>query len=158
MANAVQSQFQAYPSSFPASSKTASSLVDGIHTIVSSVNFADKILITISQSGKLAHWVHVPLANTATDPMTTRPLANSDSGNSLLPMSHLTATTILGGTKRDDETIGQTLATTIASAILMKQPQEERLLVLGLGLENSAEGLVGRTQFDQIVSLVLDVL
>lgn len=73
-------------------------------------------------------------------------------------MSHLTATTVLGGTKRDDEVIGQTLATTIGSAILMKRQHEERLLVVGLGLEDAAGTMTGRTQFDEAVGLVLDVL
>lgn len=73
-------------------------------------------------------------------------------------MSHLTATTVLGGTKREDEVVGQTLATTIASAILMKRPSEQRLLVVGLGLEDAAESLTGRAQFDEAVGLVLAVL
>lgn len=71
-------------------------------------------------------------------------------------MTHLTATTVLGGTKRDDEVVGQTLATTIGSAILMKQPQEERMLILGLGLDGAAE--MGREGFDAVVGLVLECL
>lgn len=74
----------------------------------------------------------------------------------LLPRSDLTATTVLGGTKRDDEVVGQTLATTIASAVLMKRPREERLLVLGLGLQ-SAES-IRRKGYEDIVGLVLDCL
>lgn len=87
--------------------------------------------------------------------MSSGPVSNYDSENNLLPMTHLTATTVLGGTKREEEIIGQTLATTIASAILMKRPHEERLLVLGVGLQN---GMVGRAQFDEVTGLVLEVL
>lgn len=87
--------------------------------------------------------------------MSSGPVSSYDSENNLLPMSHLTATTVLGGTKRDDEVIGQTLATTIASAILMKRPHEERLLVLGVGLQS---GMTGRAQFDEVTGLVLEVL
>ena len=61
---------------------------------------------------------------------------------------------MLGGTKREDEVIGQTLATTIASAILVKRPREERMLVLGFGLQ----GIAGRDGFEEVVGLVLDVL
>lgn len=71
-------------------------------------------------------------------------------------MTHLTATTVLGGTKRDDELVGQTLATTIGSAILMKRPQEERMLILGLGLNGAA--IMGRAEFDAVVGLVLECL
>ena len=71
-------------------------------------------------------------------------------------MTHLTATTVLGGTKRDDEVVGQTLATTVGSAILMKRPQEERMLVLGLGLTAMAE--MGRQEFDTVVGLVFECL
>lgn len=71
-------------------------------------------------------------------------------------MTHLTATTVLGGTKRDDEVVGQTLATTIGSAILMKRPQEERMLVLGLGLNGMGE--MGRAEFDAVVGLVFECL
>lgn len=81
---------------------------------------------------------------------------NHDTDNELLPMTHLTATTVLGGTRRDDEVIGQTLATTVGSAILMKRPAEERMLILGLGLEGAAE--MGRTEFDAVVGLVLQCL
>lgn len=72
---------------------------------------------------------------------------------SLLPRTDLTATTLLGGTKREEEVVGQTLATVIASAILAKQPREERALVLGLGVE----GLSG-PGFGEVVGLVLDCI
>jgi proteasome assembly chaperone 3 len=48
---------------FPARTKTASGSVNSIPTEVMSMSFADKILITISQQGRLAQWVrlvHMP--------------------------------------------------------------------------------------------------
>lgn len=144
------------PVAFPAPTRTTSGLVKEVPTDVSCTSFSDKILLTVSQAGKLAHWVHVPLATTSTDPMNPGMFHNHDESNELLPMTHLTATTVLGGTKRDDEIVGQTLATTVGSAILMKKPQEERMLVLGLGL-NEASGM-GRTEFDAVVGLVLQCL
>lgn len=146
------------PAPFPAPSKTSSGVANDRLTTVSSISFTDKLLITVSQAGKLAHWVHVPLATAAADPMNPGNMnfSNSDPENALLPRSDLTATTVLGGTKREDEVVGQTLATTIASAVLMKRPNEERLLVLGLGLENAR--ITGRQGFEEVVGLVLDCL
>lgn len=42
---------------YPAITKQAAGLVDGIPTDVTSMMFADKILVTISQEGRLAQWV-----------------------------------------------------------------------------------------------------
>lgn len=42
---------------YPAPSKQASGLVNGIATEVCSLNFADKIMLTISQDGRLSQWV-----------------------------------------------------------------------------------------------------
>lgn len=82
--------------------------------------------------------------------------AGGDEENSLLPRTELTATTVFGGTRREDEVMGQTLATTIASAILVKRPGEQRLLVVGLGLDNM--GLMNRQGFEEVLGLVLDCL
>lgn len=45
---------------FPAQSKQAAGLVQGTHTDVSSIYFSDKIMITISQGGRLSQWVRNP--------------------------------------------------------------------------------------------------
>ncbi len=42
---------------FPAPSKQASGTIDGIATEAAAVRFADKILLTISQDGRLSQWV-----------------------------------------------------------------------------------------------------
>jgi len=49
------------PSPFPASTKHAAGLVNGQETDVSSIYFSDKIMITISQAGRLSQWVGVSL-------------------------------------------------------------------------------------------------
>jgi proteasome assembly chaperone 3 len=46
---------------FPAPTKQAAGLVRGTHTDVSSIYFADKIMITISQGGRLSQWVRYTL-------------------------------------------------------------------------------------------------
>ena len=146
------------PAPFPAASKSSSGVANNLLTTVASISFTDKLLITISQAGKLSHWVHVPLATASSDPMGGggTSLASADPENALLPRSDLTATTVLGGTKREDEVVGQTLATMIASAVLIKRPREERLLVFGLGVENASD--MGKQGFEEVVGLVLDCL
>lgn len=42
---------------FPAPSRHATGLVNGVETEVCSMNFSDKIMVTISQEGRLAQWV-----------------------------------------------------------------------------------------------------
>ena len=148
--------YSVQPSPFPAKSKTSTGIANNTPTTVSTLTFTDKLLLTISQAGRLTHWVHVPLATASADPMNPGHYLPLDSENALLPRHDLTATTVLGGTKREDEVVGQTLATTIASAILMKRPGEQRLLVVGLGLENAST--MGRSGFEEIVGLVLDCL
>jgi hypothetical protein len=45
------------PAPFPAQTKTASSTINGTETTATLMSFADKILITVTQQGRLAHWV-----------------------------------------------------------------------------------------------------
>lgn len=47
------------PSPFPAKTKQVAGLVNGVETDLTSMYFADKILITISQGGRLAQWVYI---------------------------------------------------------------------------------------------------
>lgn len=44
---------------FPAPSRSASGLVNGVATEVTALNFSDKILLTISQEGRLSQWVRL---------------------------------------------------------------------------------------------------
>ncbi|KAF2855012.1 hypothetical protein T440DRAFT_464324 [Plenodomus tracheiphilus IPT5] len=147
------------PAPYPARTKTASAAIQGIETTVTSVDFADKIVITVTQQGRLAHWVHVPLDISATDaPMTSNAYLerdDQDPSSELLPMHHLTATTILGGTVADLDILGQTLATQIASAVKLRNERETRMVVVGMGLDKS---MTGRDKFTELIGLVLDVV
>ncbi|EOD44702.1 putative an15g01155 proteasome assembly chaperone 3 protein [Neofusicoccum parvum] len=157
--------FPVNPEAFPTSTRTAAGDVDGIHTDVMVLRFADKIMVTISQGGRLAHWVHVPLDHPTADPTSTAapptsfeddadpedPAANLD----LLPMAHLTATTVLGGTMPERDTAGQLVATQVASAIATKDPEERRLVVVGMGLEKKD---MSREAFVDVVGLVMGCL
>lgn len=45
------------PAAYPAVTKQTAGLVDGTLTHVTSMLFADKIMVTITQGGRLAQWV-----------------------------------------------------------------------------------------------------
>ncbi|KAJ6088378.1 hypothetical protein N7486_009639 [Penicillium sp. IBT 16267x] len=139
---------------FPAPTKQVAGLVDGVKTDVMVISFSDKIVVTISQEGRLAHWLHVPLGNPnpGTDGMHT---FSESADDGLLPLSGLTATSLLGGHAPGQDTVGQLLARQIGTAIATKSPAEQRLLVVGLGL-----GPMGsdRDSFFAIIDLVLQCI
>lgn len=45
---------------FPAPTKDAIGLVDGVETHASSTFFTDKIVVTLSQAGRISQWVSIP--------------------------------------------------------------------------------------------------
>ncbi|KAJ5166402.1 uncharacterized protein N7482_005183 [Penicillium canariense] len=139
---------------FPAATKQVAGVVDEVKTDVMVMKFSDKIVVTISQEGRLAHWLHVPLGNQnpGTNGMHTFSEGTEDN---LLPLSGLTATSILGGHAAGQDTIGQLFARQIATAIATKSPAEKRLLVVGLGLGTAASD---RDSFFAIIDLVLQCI
>ncbi|KAL8708714.1 MAG: hypothetical protein Q9220_006439 [cf. Caloplaca sp. 1 TL-2023] len=139
---------------YPASTKQAAAYIDGVLTDATSTSFTDKLMVTITQNGRLAQWIHVPLD--ASNPSATdeylHPAATDDS---LLPMTHLTPKTLLGGSNQERETIGQLYAAQIASIIATKNPQDKRTVLVGLGLNKSA---VSREDFYNTMDLVRNCL
>ncbi|KAI9838456.1 MAG: hypothetical protein M1837_002478 [Sclerophora amabilis] len=155
MANeSVNSKSGVAHASFPARTKQASSIINGIQTDIMTVDFVDKIMITITQGGRLAQWIHVPLDTQNPNHADQHLQLDLDEGG-LLPMSHLTPTTILGGSMPERETMGQLYATQLASAIATKNPEESRMVVLGLGLQKAD---VERETFFDVVELALKCL
>ncbi|EAA31960.1 hypothetical protein GE21DRAFT_7381 [Neurospora crassa] len=137
---------------FPSPSRQATGLVNGVETEVSSMNFSDKIMVTISQGGRLAQWVQVQLAAPSSASVD---MALPGAG-SLLPSEHLTATTLLGGGNAERETMGQLYASQIASLLTLRNPNEQRSLLLGLGLEKV--DTTTSDSFYDVVELVQQVL
>lgn len=70
-------------------------------------------------------------------------------------MAHLTATTILGGTMPERDTLCQLYATQIASTIATKNPEEKRLVVVGFGLEKAE---ADRRAFMDLIELAMSVI
>jgi hypothetical protein len=57
-ATTPSADYDVTPTPFPAQTKTASSVINGTETTATLMSFADKILITVTQQGRLAHWVN----------------------------------------------------------------------------------------------------
>ncbi|KAL8710103.1 MAG: hypothetical protein Q9225_007343 [Loekoesia sp. 1 TL-2023] len=119
--------------SYPAATKQAAGHIDGVLTDVTSTSFSDKIMVTITQNGRLAQWIHVPL-DVSNPSATDQYLPSATSEDSLLPMTHLTPKTLIGGSNQERETIGQLYAAQVASIIAAKDPHEKRTVIIGLGL------------------------
>ncbi|KAI8623833.1 hypothetical protein F5Y19DRAFT_481303 [Xylariaceae sp. FL1651] len=135
---------------FPAASKQATGHIDGVATEASSLFFADRILITLCQEGRLSQWIQVPLS--APSPAAVdMALANA----SLLPMSHLTPKTLLGGGGEERESLAQLCAVQIASHIARRDSEERRTLVIGLGLTKLRPE---RETFFDVLELIQKVL
>ena len=73
----------------------------------------------------------------------------------LLPGTHLNPSTLLGAGGGDREAVGHLYATQMASYITMKDPEDRRILVLGLGLEKANPG---QEDFFDVLELVRQVL
>ncbi|KAK2852125.1 hypothetical protein FQN49_005342 [Arthroderma sp. PD_2] len=137
---------------YPASTKQAAGVIGGQPTNVMVTSFQDKILVTVTQNGRLAQWLHVPMESS--DPTSGfNTLSSQEDG--LLPRPEFNATPLLGGRSGDWEVIGQLYACQIATAIAAKSPEEKRLLVVGLGLETPD---IDRDIYLGIVDLVLECL
>ncbi|ATZ58528.1 hypothetical protein BCIN_16g02880 [Botrytis cinerea B05.10] len=168
------------PSPFPARSKTASANVNGMLTHVTCMYFADKILITISQGGRLGQWVQIPLTSasptsydTAIPALNENGYADADGdgngygyGNMILPLEHLTPRTLLGAGGEKRERIAHLYASQIGSMVLKRDPEERRSVLLGLGLEMEKDkdndkdtgGEGERAGYFDLLELVLEVL
>ena len=141
---------------YPAQTRQATATINNVPTSITSIAFADKIMITITQNGRLGQWLTVPLQ--ADNPTSTDPyfnLAQAAEEDSLLPMSRFQPRTLLGFGGGERETMGQLYASQIASLITTKSPEEGRSLMLGLGL---AEVDLSRDTFLAILDLVTQVL
>ena len=53
----LQQQTASMQTPYPAKTKQAAGLVNGVPTDVMFMSFADKIMVTITQEGRLAQWV-----------------------------------------------------------------------------------------------------
>ncbi|PNP44297.1 hypothetical protein TGAMA5MH_03903 [Trichoderma gamsii] len=137
---------------FPARSRSASGLVNGVATEVTLLEFSDKIMITVSQEGRLAQWIQVPMMGTSAGIVD---MALPSGKHGLLPSTHLAPKTLLGGGGDNRETLGQLYASQIASHISLRSPEERRTLVFGFGLAKAEKE---QEAFFDLFELALKVL
>ncbi|KAH8166508.1 hypothetical protein CIB48_g1716 [Xylaria polymorpha] len=123
---------------FPAASNRATGVIDGVSTEATTLFFADRILIQVPLSAPSPAAVDMALAN-----------------ESLLPMSHLTPKTLLGGGGEERESLGQLYAVQIASYVSRRNADERRTLVVGLGLQQLRPD---REAFFDVLELIQKVL
>jgi proteasome assembly chaperone 3 len=163
---------------YPAQTKQAAGEINGIVTDVTSISFSDRIMVTITQAGRLAQWVskrsslwcmlvfskltrllqiHVPLFAENPTQADATPLPSS-SEDALLPSTRFTPRSLLGAGSPQREMMGQLYASQIASAITTKNPEETRTLVLGLGLGKEAGVEADRETFLKLIELVLEII
>lgn len=76
---------------------------------------------------------------------------DDEDGYSLLPLTHLTPTTLLGGTVPEREATGQLIAVQLASIITTRSKEEGRMVVCGLGLMSA---VLDQQGFLEMVDLV----
>ncbi|KAI0470898.1 hypothetical protein GGR56DRAFT_678187 [Xylariaceae sp. FL0804] len=139
---------------FPAATKQATGTIDGVATEASSIFFADKILVTLSQEGRLSQWIQVPLS--APSPIAVDTALLASNASSLRPLTHLTPKTLLGGGGEEREALAQLYAVQVASHVARRDPAEGRTLVLGLGLPTGLRP--GREAWFDVLELVQKVL
>lgn len=172
---------------FPAPSRSAVGTVGGVDTEVSAILFSDRILLTISQDGRLSHWVlapvfchsclsHLPTGSLLTRPPQVQVPLSAPSSTSIdmpllppmsgaqrqLPAVHLQPKTLLGHGSGERESIGHVYAAHIASHLALEDPSDTRTLVLGLGLRDVMDGEEEedrrREKFFDVLELVQKVL
>ncbi|KAH7032912.1 uncharacterized protein B0I36DRAFT_361659 [Microdochium trichocladiopsis] len=141
---------QVIPEAFPAQSNQVQGNIDGIPTEAAVLYFEDKILVTLSQGGSLSQWIQVPLSAPSAASVD---MALADA--SLLPLTHLTPKTLLGGGGEDRESLGQLYAVQIASHIVRRDSTEKRMLVVGLGIPQLKPE---REAFFDVIELVQKVM
>ena len=115
------------------------------------------IAVTVSQQRLVALTVlqiHIPL-DSPNPNFADQYMPSGDDEDALLPMAHLSPKTLLGGSTSERETVGQLYATQIATAIVTRNPEEKRAVLVGLGLSKFE---ARREVFYDTVDLVMKCL
>ncbi|KAF2755577.1 hypothetical protein EJ05DRAFT_540275 [Pseudovirgaria hyperparasitica] len=180
----TDSPFQTPLTPYPARTLTSTATIANTPTVCTRIDFADRILLTISQEGRLAYWLQTPLITPTPDPdpsfsSSLLPSSNTDNddsnnSNNLLPPTHLTPTSLLGTPPAYLSTFAQTLCAKTGGLILeaaaaQSNKTEHRPLILGVGFAGAMLKELQQSQtssgqsnssrlFGELVGLVLGVL
>ncbi|KAL5614505.1 hypothetical protein BROUX41_004608 [Berkeleyomyces rouxiae] len=137
---------------YPIKGHTVVAEVNGTPTEACSRVFKDKVMITLSQEGRLAQWIQVPIRAT---PASMAGLTITHPRQDMLPGSHITPVTLLGGGGSEREAAGHLLASQIANYISLKSPEDDRTMVLGLGLKELEATQAGLFDVLELVQKVI---
>ncbi|EFX04521.1 hypothetical protein CMQ_1449 [Grosmannia clavigera kw1407] len=146
---------------YPAPSSKVLGTVNGIPTEVEVISFTDKIMVLISQGGRLAQWIEVPLsAPSAASVDAALPAGlRGSSGPDLLPSTHLTPKTLFGAGGQARETFGQLVAAQVGSLLALRDATDSRTVVVGLGLEPDQDvGQGGGGDSSQAQAIYFDIV
>ncbi|CAK7265251.1 hypothetical protein SEPCBS119000_001408 [Sporothrix epigloea] len=147
---------------YPAKTSTAVGIVDGVPTEAEVTYFCDKILVLVSQGGRLAQWIQVPLSAPSAASIDTAlapGLSIGDPATSLLPSTHLTPRTLFGAGGEERETFGQLVAAQIGSLLALRDSSESRTLIMGLGLtQQPSGGSAAGSKVAQAQSIYFDIV
>ncbi|KAF3314217.1 hypothetical protein TWF173_005080 [Orbilia oligospora] len=119
---------------YPIFTKSSQKEIDSILTTATVLGFSDKILITITQSGRLSQWFQVPLDAAHPAFLEAKSTADDDG---LLPLTHLTPKCLLGASTPERQAQGQLYAVQLASLLAMRNIRETRTVLVGLGLDRA---------------------
>ncbi|KAF3921533.1 hypothetical protein AA313_de0201721 [Arthrobotrys entomopaga] len=125
---------QPYSTPYPIFTRNESKDINSISTTATVLGFADKIIITISQSGRLSQWFQVPLD--AAHPAFLEAKSTTDD-DGLLPLTHLTPKCLLGASTPERQAQGQLYAVQLASLLAMRNIRETRTVLIGLGFDEA---------------------
>ncbi|MCJ1312024.1 hypothetical protein MMC25_005698 [Agyrium rufum] len=147
---------------YPAAFNQVSGTVHDVATDVSITQFSDKILVTVTQDGCLAHWLQVSPSQSltgSTETYLTLASIGDDEGEDgsfdPLPMTHLTPVPLLGGHHNERDQLSNFYASQIASLIFTKNPEERRAILVGFGFQKSS---MNREAFFDLMELVTKCL
>ncbi|CAK7223695.1 hypothetical protein SEUCBS140593_005322 [Sporothrix eucalyptigena] len=146
---------------YPAKTNTATATVNGIPTEAEVTYFRDKILVLVSQSGRLAQWIQVPLSApsaASVDAALPPGLRSGNPSTGLLPSTHLTPRTLFGAGGEVRETFGQLVAAQIGSLLALRDSSDPRTLVVGLGLSLPSSGSGSVNNNAQAQAIYFDVV
>ncbi|EWC43624.1 hypothetical protein DRE_01511 [Drechslerella stenobrocha 248] len=121
---------------YPIFSTSRAAEIAGVLTTATVLGFADKIVITITQSGRLAQWFQVPLDAAHPAYLEAKSSAgDDDADDGLLPLTHLTPRCLLGASTPERQAQGQLYAVQLASLLAMRNIRETRAVLVGLGFD-----------------------
>ncbi|ORX89766.1 hypothetical protein K493DRAFT_266626, partial [Basidiobolus meristosporus CBS 931.73] len=124
---------------FPIQYKQAARTINGVFTEMLTLGFSNRILVIVSQFGKIGSLLHTTLASPPSNEFSSVETSSEPVANTQY---------LLGA---NTEPIYQIYASQISTSISRMRPTEARPVILGLALQNPSED---RFLFDQVIDML----